>query len=126
MHSLDRDGRSFKQRSRAWTRLGWAAAAVLAIGGCREPEPLELYTKQAKAFASAAALFDSVDMRRLAGSEAPVRWALQAARDRPAVISSLRGATYGRLAHAREDTVAVVYHGLGECSDRPIVVRFVW
>jgi hypothetical protein len=105
-------------------RFGLTAALITA-GACQHSEPVELYTKQAKAFAVAATSFDSVALRRLVVSEAPLRWALEAARDRPAVISGLAGATYARIANPGEDTVAIVYHGLGECADRPIIVRFV-
>ena len=105
------------------------AAAVLGVltaaTGCRPTSSDHLYQGQVERFATAAAAQDSSALRRLAESDEVARWALEAARLRPAIFTGLRGAVHVKRARVAADTVVMVYHTLGACADRPIVVTFV-
>ena len=110
------------------TVLGVAllGGAVLLFQPYSADFPGTAYAKPARRYIQAAIRQDSVGLRRLSSSPAPVAWALQAARARPDSLAAWSGATSAWTGVHRGDTTYVLVFPAGEpCSQAPIVLQFV-
>ena len=107
-------------------------AAILFVAALLTLQPYSAdllgreYIKPARQYVRAALRQDSVRLARLSVSNAPVIWALDAARmHRDSLLSWAHG-THARTGVRSGDTTAVFLYPQGElCSKAPIVFRFV-
>lgn len=84
------------------------------------------YAKPAKRYIQAALQQDSVRLARLSATDAPVAWALGAARMHRESLALWTGRTHARTGEHLGDTTEVFLYPSGEaCSEAPILFRFV-
>jgi hypothetical protein len=107
-----------------------AAALFIAVLRIFEPysvsSPWRDYTEPAKRYLQAAMRQDSLALARQSGSNAPVRWALAAARAQPESLAAWARDAKAWTGGRRGDTADVLLAIPGEvCSKHPIWLRFV-
>lgn len=84
------------------------------------------FTQPARQYIRAALQHDSVKLARFSTSNAPVAWALQAARTQPDSLALWKGRIQAWIGPQTGDTTEVfVYPGRDGCDGGPIVFRFV-
>jgi hypothetical protein len=105
---------------------GLLAAVLLTFQPYSADWPGTDYAGPARRYIRAAIRQDSTQLLSLSASVSPVRWALGAAREHPDTLA-LWGRVVGAWTGERwGDTVEVFVFPPGEeCSDAPIVLRFV-
>jgi hypothetical protein len=101
-------------------------ATVFLIQPYSADFPGTAYAKTAHRYLQAAIRRDSVSLRRLSASAAPVTWALEVARIHPDSLAAWAGHSEAWTGVRRGDTTDVLVFSVGEpCSQVPIVLRFV-
>ena len=105
---------------------GLCAAALWIFQPYSVRSPWDAYTRPAQRFLQAALTRDSLGLRRLSGSMAPVVWALEAARARPESLVVWARDAEAWTGKRRGDTADVLLSTRTEvCSRHPIWLRFV-
>jgi hypothetical protein len=101
-------------------------AAILLIQPYSVDFPGTAYAKPARRYLHAAMSQDSVSLTRLSASEAPVAWALDAARSHPESLAAWAGRMKAWTGMRHGETTDVLVFPAGKpCSEVPIVLRFV-
>ena len=101
-------------------------AALFTLQPYSADWPGRAYIKPAQRYIQAALRQDSMRLARLSASDAPVVWALDAARAHPESLALWGGRTRAWTGVRSGDTTEVFLYPQGEvCSEDPIVFRFV-
>jgi hypothetical protein len=102
------------------------AAALLVLQPYTADWPGTEYTQPAREYLHAAMRQDSVELVRMSGSPAPVRWALASARRHPDTLALWRGRIQAYTGIRQGDTAEVFVYPPGEpCGEAPILLRVV-
>ena len=110
--------------------IGAAGALIAALVLWWQPYsadwPGTAYTRQARRYVGAALHQDSASLHRLSTSGRPVAWALRAARTVPESLRAWAAGGQAWVGEHRGDTTQVFFYPPGDqCSESPIVFRFV-
>ena len=101
-------------------------AALLTLQPYSSDWPGREYIKPAQGYVRAALRQDSVSLARLSASDAPVVWALDAARMNREALALWAGRTRALTGVRSGDTTAVFLYPQGDgCSKAPIVFQFL-
>jgi hypothetical protein len=100
--------------------------ALLIVQPYSADWPGRAFAKPAKRYIQAALRQDSVRLARLSAADAPVVWALDAARTHRDSLALWTGRTEARTGVRLGDTTEVFLYPTGDaCSEAPILFRFV-
>jgi hypothetical protein len=101
-------------------------AALLLLQPYTAEWPGTGYGKPVRRYLRTAIRQDSVALARLSGSEAPVRWALSAARHRSEALALWGGRVETWVGPPQGDTAELFVYPVGRgCHDAPIVLRVI-
>lgn len=101
-------------------------ATLLIVQPYSADWPGGAYAKPAKRYIQAALRQDSVRLARLSATDAPVVWALDAARMHRESLALWTGRIHARTGVQFGDTTEVFLYPSGDaCSEAPILFRFV-
>lgn len=105
---------------------GLFMATLLIVQPYSADWPGGAYAKPAKRYIQAALRQDSVRLARLSATDAPVVWALDAARMHRESLALWTGRIQARTGVRWGDTTEVFLYPSGDaCSEAPILFRFV-
>jgi hypothetical protein len=106
--------------------LAVAAFVMLGLQPYSAPSRWQPYVEPARSYLHAALGHDSAALRRQSAAEAPVAWALEAARIAPESVAVWAAVLRPAAGRRWGDTTDVVFETPSDvCQFRPLLLRFV-